>query len=116
MHTIETYKAVRRRNGTRKTLGNLGSVPGSTRQNNVLRGTLPGPTDGAARFYSKAAPGVRLPLPSAAGTAPGEAVLPVGSIKSESGADLTVRVMELLRLAREQGYITFDDVHEAFAQ
>ena len=36
-----------------------------------------------------------------------------GSIKSQSGGDLSEKIKDLIRLAREQGYLTFDDVHEA---
>jgi RNA polymerase primary sigma factor len=39
-----------------------------------------------------------------------------GSIKSQSGADLSDKIKDLIRLAREQGYLTFDDVHEALPE
>src|SRR5436309_4221681 len=39
-----------------------------------------------------------------------------GSIKSQSGADLSEKIKDLIRLAREQGYLTFDDVHEALPE
>src|SRR5437867_5795966 len=39
-----------------------------------------------------------------------------GLIKSQSGADLSEKIKDLIRLAREQGYLTFDDVHEALPE
>jgi RNA polymerase primary sigma factor len=38
------------------------------------------------------------------------------SIKSQSGEDLSEKIKDLIRLAREQGYLTFDDVHEALPE
>jgi len=40
----------------------------------------------------------------------------LGSIKSQSGVDLSEKIKDLIRLAREQGYLTFDDVHEALPE
>jgi RNA polymerase primary sigma factor len=37
----------------------------------------------------------------------------LGSIKSQSGIDLTEKVKELLRLAQEQGHLTYDDINDA---
>ena len=37
----------------------------------------------------------------------------IGSIKSQSGMDLTEKVKELLRLAQEQGYLTYNDINDA---
>jgi RNA polymerase primary sigma factor len=37
----------------------------------------------------------------------------IGSIKSASGVDLTEKVKELLRLAQEQGYLTYGDINDA---
>jgi len=54
------------------------------------------------------------PIPSAAqASALAKAEQALGSIKSQSGADLTEKVKELIRLAQDQGYLTFDDIHEA---
>jgi RNA polymerase primary sigma factor len=36
-----------------------------------------------------------------------------GSVKSQSGVDLTEKIKELLRLAQEQGYLTYDDINDA---
>src|SRR5208283_5341614 len=37
----------------------------------------------------------------------------LGLITSQSGLDLTAKVKDLLRLAKEQGYLTYDDLDEA---
>jgi RNA polymerase primary sigma factor len=37
----------------------------------------------------------------------------LGPVRSQSGADLTEKVKELLRLAQEQGYLTYDDINDA---
>jgi len=37
----------------------------------------------------------------------------IGLIKSRAGLDLTEKVKELLRLAKEQGHLTYDDVNDA---
>jgi RNA polymerase primary sigma factor len=36
----------------------------------------------------------------------------LGTVRSQSGVDLTEKVKSLARQAREQGYLTFDDVHK----
>src|SRR5882762_262292 len=37
----------------------------------------------------------------------------LGTIKSSSGVELTEKVKELLRLAQEQGYLTYNDINDA---
>jgi RNA polymerase primary sigma factor len=37
----------------------------------------------------------------------------LGPVRSQSGVDLTEKVKELLRLAQEQGYLTYDDINDA---
>jgi len=37
----------------------------------------------------------------------------IGPIKSQSGADLTEKIKELVRLAQEQGYLTYNDINDA---
>jgi RNA polymerase primary sigma factor len=37
----------------------------------------------------------------------------IGTVKSNSGIDLTEKVKELLRLAQEQGYLTYNDINDA---
>src|ERR1043165_5747452 len=36
----------------------------------------------------------------------------LGAVRSASGVDLTEKVKELLRLAQEQGYLTYDDIND----
>ena len=37
----------------------------------------------------------------------------LGPIRSQAGLDLTEKVKDLLRLAKEQGYLTYDDINDA---
>jgi RNA polymerase primary sigma factor len=48
------------------------------------------------------------------GLGPKMAAYTFTAIKSQSGLDLTQKVKELVRLSQEQGYLTYDDVREAF--
>ena len=41
------------------------------------------------------------------------AIPTIGAVKSKSGIDLTEKVKELLRLAQEQGYLTYNDINDA---
>jgi RNA polymerase primary sigma factor len=50
---------------------------------------------------------------SAEGPASNTAQRSLGSIKSQSGLDLTEKVKDLIRLSREQGHLTYEDVNEA---
>ena len=43
----------------------------------------------------------------------GEAVVAIGTMKSQSGIDLTEKIKELVRLAQEQGYLTYNDINDA---
>jgi RNA polymerase primary sigma factor len=40
----------------------------------------------------------------------------VGTIRSSTGLDLTEKVKELLRLAQEQGYLTYNDINDALPE
>src|SRR5688572_7914750 len=40
-------------------------------------------------------------------------VAAIGPIKSQSGVDLTEKIKELVRLAQEQGYLTYGDINDA---
>src|SRR5881409_2371061 len=55
--------------------------------------------------------------PAAAGLSPEAQLAQVqqalGSFKSSSGVELTEKVKELLRLAQEQGYLTYNDINDA---
>ena len=63
----------------------------------------------------------RLPAKPGADGKPGAHVPPdltqaannLGSIKSQSGVDLTEKIKELVRLAQEQGYLTYNDINDA---
>jgi RNA polymerase primary sigma factor len=50
---------------------------------------------------------------AAAAALPAAGVTPIGTIKSQSGIDITEKVKELLRLAQEQGYLTYNDINDA---
>ena len=58
---------------------------------------------------------VLLPLKSPSETSPFVVLSGRSSTKSQAGVDLTEKITELLRLAHEQGYLTFEDVQETFA-
>ncbi|HEY0552060.1 MAG TPA: RNA polymerase sigma factor region1.1 domain-containing protein, partial [Verrucomicrobiae bacterium] len=46
--------------------------------------------------------------------AEGEAQLQaIGQVKSQSGVELTEKIKELVRLAQEQGYLTYGDINDA---
>jgi RNA polymerase primary sigma factor len=47
--------------------------------------------------------------------APGDSQDGIGMIQSQAGSDLTEKVKDLLRLAKEQGHLTYDDVHEVLS-
>src|SRR5438093_764665 len=49
--------------------------------------------------------------PAADGPAIAQANLP--PIKTQSGVELTEKIKELLRLAQEQGYLTYNDINDA---
>ena len=51
-----------------------------------------------------------LSLPAAA---PADGQRPVDSVTSQTGLDLTQKVKDLLRLAKEQGHLTYDDLSDA---
>ncbi len=50
---------------------------------------------------------------SADAAIPENATTMVGTVKSSSGVDLTEKVKELVRLAQEQGYLTYGDINDA---
>jgi RNA polymerase primary sigma factor len=50
-------------------------------------------------------------------TADSEAQLKaIGQVKSQSGGDLTEKIKELVRLAQEQGYLTYGDINDALPE
>ncbi len=83
-------------------------------------GKAPGKAPGKA--HNRPAPAVpqteEIPaVASASGQSqPGQQVLAaanLGTIKSQSGIDITEKVKELVRLAQEQGYLTYTDINDA---
>ena len=44
---------------------------------------------------------------------PASGLVALGTIKSQSGIDLTEKIKELVRLAQEQGYLTYNDINDA---
>ncbi len=54
--------------------------------------------------------------PSPTDAAGGGAGLDVDTIKTKSGVDLTEKIRELLILAKEQGHLTYDDIHDALPE
>src|SRR6185503_5043028 len=53
------------------------------------------------------------PAASPNGEKPQEVIAP---ISTQSGVDLTEKVKELITLAREQGYLTYDDIDDVLAE
>jgi RNA polymerase primary sigma factor len=68
--------------------------------------------DHPRRQRRKPTPAPQTTQAGAAAPAPGERDA-LGSIKSRAGVDLTEKVRELLRLAKEQGHLTYDDLSDA---
>jgi RNA polymerase primary sigma factor len=60
---------------------------------------------------SKAKPGVPLPSPEEPSSAKNGSS--TDALKSQSGLDLTEKIKELVRLAQEQGYLTYSDINDA---
>ena len=60
---------------------------------------------------TQAAPGVAAPAQT-----PEEALASLGSITNQSGVDLTEKIKELVRLAQEQGYLTYGDINDALPE
>jgi RNA polymerase primary sigma factor len=51
-----------------------------------------------------------IPTPGAEGEA---APAAIGTVKSASGVDITEKIKELVRIAQEQGYLTYGDINDA---
>jgi RNA polymerase primary sigma factor len=83
----------------------------------TLKSSLPDPRESLKKLPANGANGHAKAEPrflSDAALANAEQLF--GAIKSQSGADLSEKIKDLIRLAREQGYLTFDDVHEALPE
>ncbi len=68
--------------------------------------TPPAPATGTSQ-----APSIGAPKPPAGPE--GDTSAQLGTIKSASGVDLTEKIKELVRLAQEQGYLTYGDINDA---
>jgi RNA polymerase primary sigma factor len=77
------------------------------------RRAAPAPTAPGARRRRGRPPKGSQPLSSSPATPLAGAQASLGSIRSRAGLDLTEKVKELLRLAKEQGHLTHDDLNEA---
>ncbi|HAV62483.1 MAG TPA: RNA polymerase subunit sigma, partial [Verrucomicrobiales bacterium] len=53
---------------------------------------------------------------SAENQTPEEALASLGNITNQSGVDLTEKIKELVRLAQEQGYLTYGDINDALPE
>src|SRR5690242_2036993 len=53
------------------------------------------------------------PGPGPDGQTPPLSPAQISTFKSSSGVDLTEKVKELVRLAQEQGYLTYNDINDA---
>jgi RNA polymerase primary sigma factor len=54
------------------------------------------------------------PAPGATVALDGEGLpVNIGTVKSASGVDITEKIKELVRLAQEQGYLTYGDINDA---
>ena len=76
--------------------------------------SAPNPASGAA-----AGPGTAAGSnPAAAQPGPGDAdaIGGLGTVRSSSGVDITEKIKELVRLAQEQGYLTYGDITDALPE
>src|ERR1043165_7463289 len=72
------------------------------------KGTTKAPISANATANGVAGPAANGHPPS-----PEAAMAAIGTVKSNSGIDLTEKIKELLRLAQEQGYLTYNDINDA---
>jgi len=96
-----------------------GTIKLSTKRPGIERLETPKPLPAAAASRPKRIPARDHTKPEPrflSDSALANAELLFGSIKGQSGADLSEKIKDLIRLAREQGYLTFDDVHEALPE
>src|SRR5438445_195740 len=87
----------------------------------ALRGAIPQSGEGPPPAKKQGLPADRNRLPQRKTSSPAKGTLSkspesVQPIQSQSGVDLTEKVKELLRLAQEQGYLTYDDIDEVLAE
>jgi hypothetical protein len=107
MYKTNAQKAARHAGTARKTLD-------STRPS-LTADPLTLPVNGMPCLPAPAARSATPAMPPVPATSQAHAFGQLGTGRSPSGLNLTERIAELLRLAREQGCLTFEDMHEACA-
>ena len=98
------------KSGTRKPTAKPSHAPRTpakpaTATAHVTKSPVPAPVNGASASKAQ-------PVPPSDGVVPGVPVI-TEAIKTSAGVDLTEKVKELVRLAQEQGYLTYGDINDA---
>ncbi len=75
----------------------------------------PPPGDLALAAAAAAAALENTPMPGAPG-ADADGLTTIGTVRSSSGVDITEKIKELVRLAQEQGYLTYGDITDALPE
>ncbi len=84
------------------------------RPKKTVRPGKSGSREGTTASASVATGNLASPNPALVGEVPAtDAVPAIGTVKSQSGIDLTEKIKELVRLAQEQGYLTYNDINDA---
>ncbi len=73
------------------------------------------PTVHAPKAAGAAGPG-KTPIPTVPGAPDSDAITTIGTVKSSAGVDITEKIKELVRLAQEQGYLTYGDITDALPE
>ncbi len=61
-------------------------------------------------------PGLDGPPPAALGAPDADGLSTMATVRSSSGVDITEKIKELVRLAQEQGYLTYGDITDALPE
>jgi RNA polymerase primary sigma factor len=61
-------------------------------------------------------PGLEGPPASALGAPDADGITTMGTVRSSTGVDITEKIKELVRLAQEQGYLTYGDITDALPE
>jgi RNA polymerase primary sigma factor len=99
----------RLRGGVLRATGNLSS---RKRAEAAAPENKPAPTKKSGKSAQPASPAHAMTPDEAEAAAYAKFEASLGTIRSQAGVDLTDKVKSLARQAREQGYLTFDDVHK----
>ncbi len=100
------------------------SLDKGRRKASTPRADAPVPTGSSPSVPSAASGGAAGPgtastsTPGAAQPGPGDAdaIGGLGTVRSSSGVDITEKIKELVRLAQEQGYLTYGDITDALPE